>query len=90
MERACEEARERQIAPLRQAQIERCVAEQGRDRAACEREYADFMNPRYIGRLEVRAFDFLPECVIARTCRERAGMQEDGRRERLERRPPPR
>lgn len=78
MEALCEQAREAHIAPLRQAEIEKCVHENGRDRAGCEDYYADFLNPQTLWYMRAsRMFDHLPECVIARTCREQAGLPEN-------------
>jgi len=78
MEARCEQAREAYIAPLRQAEIERCVREEGRDLAWCERDHADYFNPQNPWFIkEARVFDHLPECVIARTCRGDAGLSEN-------------
>ena len=82
MEAACEAERSRLIAPTRQREIDRCVAEENPDRAWCERQYADLFNPNYVGRLEPRAYDYLPECVTARVCREEAGLEDNSYRGR--------
>ena len=59
----CEAAREKKLAPEREAHIEECVEKKQRpDRASCERFYADWGNqagsraPLYMD---------LPECVAA-------------------------
>lgn len=81
MDKACDRARETYIAPLREAEIERCVEQEQRDRKECEQRYADYLNPNYVGRLdEPRQFDFVPECKIARKCRAEAGLPDNTRR----------
>ena len=59
---ACEQARERKLAPLRAQYIEECVSKQRKDRDYCQRFYAD-----YGGRSGTRPplFLDLPECVEA-------------------------
>ncbi len=59
----CEEARQRELAPLRETLVEECVEKEQRpDRASCERFYADYgertgsREPLFYG---------LPECVSA-------------------------
>lgn len=77
MRQRCEAARERYIAPLRQARIENCVAEGG-SREDCENHFEDFMNPQFLVQpTGERAFDNLPECVIARKCGQEAGLERD-------------
>jgi len=77
MRQRCEAARERYIAPLRQARIEDCVAEGG-SREDCENHFEDFMNPQFLVQpTGERAFDNLPECVIARKCGKEAGLERD-------------
>lgn len=63
LDAACEAAREKKIAPIRNKYIEACVANREQpSREACERFYAD-----YGGRMGGRAplFYDLPECVKA-------------------------
>ena len=63
LDAACETAREKKIAPIRNKYIEACVAKREQpSREACERFYAD-----YGGRMGGRAplFYDLPECVKA-------------------------
>ena len=63
LDAACETAREKKIAPIRNKYIEACVAKKEQpSREACERFYAD-----YGGRMGGRAplFYDLPECVKA-------------------------
>ena len=63
LDQACEDARQKKLAPERERYIEECVAEKQKpDRAACEKFYADYGNqsgnraPLYLD---------LPECVKA-------------------------
>jgi hypothetical protein len=63
LDAACEEARERRLAPERERFIEECVAkEQKPDRAACERFYSDY--GAQSGKRAPLYYD-LPECVEA-------------------------
>ncbi len=73
MDRLCEDARERAIAPLRTAAIEECKASRRNDPAFCERFYADFGDAGRTesGAIRPRMFDDLPECVQAQ--QERSG-----------------
>lgn len=67
MERRCQDARERNIAPLRQAAIEECVSRRrnSRTREHCERLYEGFGQGGGTVNGGVRAGMFidLPECV---------------------------
>jgi len=59
----CEQARQRNIAPLREKMIRECVdKEQRPDRASCERFYADY--GERTGSQDPLFYD-LPECVKA-------------------------
>jgi len=62
LDRVCEAAREKKLAPLRQQYVRECVEEQKKDKAYCERFYSD-----YGARSGDRAplFYDLPECVAA-------------------------
>ena len=73
LDRLCEDARERAIAPLRAAEIEECKATRRSDPAFCERFFADFGDAGRTasGTIRPRMFDDLPECVQAR--QERSG-----------------
>lgn len=63
LDRACEAARAEQLAPLRQARVERCVTEQEFDtQEECEAFYADF-GERSGNRAGL--FYDLPACVEA-------------------------
>jgi len=68
LEQRCEEMRENRIAPLREAEIEKCKADQSKDPAWCERYYQDYGNatrgPQ--GKYTPRMFDDLAPCVQAR------------------------
>jgi hypothetical protein len=72
----CDEARERMIAPLREAEIAKCKQDKREDPAFCERFNADFGDGGRTasGSIRPRMFDDLPECVEA--------MQETNRRQR--------
>lgn len=67
LDRRCEEARERKIAPLRAAEIAKCKDEGDKDPAWCERFYADYgaggrnVNDTY----RPPMFHDLPECLDA-------------------------
>ena len=77
LDERCETARELRIAPLREAEIERCRIEQRRgDPEWCERFYADFGGGgrTVSGGFRPRMFADLPECVQA---------DEERRRRRL-------
>jgi hypothetical protein len=72
----CEEAREKMITPLREAEIAKCKQDKRNDPAFCERFNADYGDGgRNInGSIRPRMFDDLPECVEA--------LQEKNRRGR--------
>lgn len=76
LDQQCDAARERAIAPLRQAAIEECKASPRQDPAYCERFYADYgeAGRTVTGTIRPRMFDDLPECVTA--------MEERNRRQR--------
>lgn len=71
----CEAARERKIAPLREAEIAKCKADRRNDPAWCERFNADFGDAgrTIAGTMRPRMFDDLPECVEALQERNRRG-----------------
>ncbi len=68
LEQRCEEMRENRIAPLREAEIEKCKADQSKDPAWCERFYQDYGNATRgpEGKYTPRMFDDLAPCVQAR------------------------
>lgn len=70
----CDEAREKMIAPLREAEIAKCKQDKKNDPAWCERFNADYGDGGRTasGSIRPRMFDDLPECVEA--------MQERNRR----------
>jgi hypothetical protein len=76
LDRRCDAARERKIAPLREAEIAKCKQDKRNDPAWCERFNADFGDAgRTIsGTMRPRMFDDLPACVQA--------LQEGSRRRR--------
>jgi hypothetical protein len=71
LDQACEVARERALAPLREAAIAECKAAPRANPAFCERFYADFGDGGVTreGVQRPRMFDDLPECVAARDAR---------------------
>ena len=60
----CEQAREKLIAPLREAKINECKSDPEKDPAWCELYYSTYgdaaANPR--GKVSARMFDDIPEC----------------------------
>jgi type IV secretory pathway VirB10-like protein len=78
LDRRCEQAREQKIAPLRDAEIARCKAEERpNDPDWCERFYADFgAGGRTVsGGFRPRLFGDLPECVEAEQERRRRPLR---------------
>jgi hypothetical protein len=71
LDRKCELARERKLAPLRAAKIEECVQRDKRPREQCEREFTDWGNTQALasGRARAGLFYDLPECVAAEQAR---------------------
>jgi hypothetical protein len=71
LEQACEEAREARLKPMREAEIKRCIEEQNKDPAYCQRYWSDLGNAQKLpnGRYQPRKFDDLPECVAAQEAR---------------------
>lgn len=67
LDRRCEAEREAKIAPLRKAEIDRCINEQRKDPAYCNRFYADYgQSGRTIhGTVRPRMFHDLPVCLEA-------------------------
>ena len=74
LERQCEDAREKLIAPLRQEAIEQCIADRMGNRSSrssrdarehCERFYQDFGNggTTQSGGFRQRMFHEIPECL---------------------------
>ena len=77
LDRLCEDARERAIAPLRATEIEECKATRRSDPAFCERFFADFGDAGRTasGAIRPRMFDDLPECVQAQQERNSRGRR---------------
>ena len=73
LDRRCEDAREKKIAPLREAEIASCKQEKRNDPAWCERFNADYGEGGRTtsGSIRPRMFDDLPECVDAQQERNR-------------------
>jgi hypothetical protein len=75
LDRRCEDVREKVIAPLRKAEIVKCIQTETGDQAWCETFWADYGDPRRTvsGALIPRLFHDLPECVEALDERHRRG-----------------
>ena len=73
LDRRCEEAREKMIAPLREAEIARCKADKRNDPGFCERFFASYGDATYAadGRYIPRMYSDLPGCVVAEQERKR-------------------
>ncbi len=67
LNRRCEDAREKKLAPLRNAEIARCKADQRNDPAYCDRFFETYGDATYAanGTYVPRLFNDLPECVLA-------------------------
>jgi len=80
MEIQCEQARERNIAPFRDAEIAKCIKAQNKSPEECEKFHANYLNsdepptPGISGR---RVFDNLPECQTFYYCRYEAGLDKE-------------
>ena len=76
LDRRCEEAREAMIAPLRAAEIEKCIRTGTGDKAWCETFWADYGAPGRTasGDLIPGMFYDLPECNEAWEERNRRGL----------------
>jgi len=70
-EALCEREREKRIAPLRKAQIKKCITEK-KDKRWCETYWSSYGDSRRVGTYlrSPRLFDDLPECIQARKVRE--------------------
>ena len=77
LEQQCEVAREAKLKPLREAEIKRCIEEQGREPDYCQRYWRDYGDATRLanGRMQPRKFDELPECVAAYDARRKLNMQ---------------
>jgi len=67
LDRRCEAVREEKIAPLRAAEIAKCIETETGDQAWCETFWADYGDPTRTvsGTFTPRLFHDLPECVEA-------------------------
>ena len=76
LDQRCEDARERKIAPLRDAEIRECKQDRRNDPNWCETFYADYGDGgrTVSGAVRPRMFDDLPECVDALNERNRRGL----------------
>lgn len=68
LDRACEEARQIELAPLKNQYIEECVVKEKKERAYCEKFYSDYGNQA--GNRAALFYD-LPKCVEAFEYRQR-------------------
>ena len=75
LDRRCEEAREKEIAPLRETEIAKCKEDKRNEADWCERFNADYGDGgrTVSGAIRPRMFDDLPECVDAQQERHRRG-----------------
>ena len=73
LDRRCEDARDKKIAPLREGEIASCKQEKRTDPNWCESFYADYGDGGRTknGSIRPRMFDDLPECVDAQQERNR-------------------
>ncbi len=73
LDRICEAAREKKLAPLRAEKIERCVNVERRSREQCTLEFANWGNTQATGSGRARSGEFydLPECKAAFEARQR-------------------
>ena len=68
LQQRCEEMRENRLKPIREAEIEKCKADETKDPAWCEKYYQDYGNATWGagGKYTPRMFDDLAPCVQAR------------------------
>jgi len=80
LDRRCEDVREERIAPLRQAEIAKCIQTETGDQAWCETFWADYGEPirTVSGALTPRLFHDLPECTEAWEERNHRGLYPGG------------
>lgn len=72
LERICEAAREKKLAPMRAERIERCIKEDKRTRESCTEEFANLGNTQKVSTgVRPGLFYDLPECVAAEEARQR-------------------
>ena len=71
LEKSCEEMRELRLAPLREAEIEKCIAEKRMEPAKCQNYYQDYGDATRGagGKYTERMFNDLPPCKKARELR---------------------
>ncbi len=71
LDRQCEAAREKRLAPVRAKKIDACIKEDKKSRAECEEEFGSFGNTHGKaggGAISGMFYD-LPECVAAAAAR---------------------
>jgi hypothetical protein len=76
LDRRCEDVREERIAPLREAEIAKCIETETGDQAWCETFWADYGDSQRTvsGGMIPRLFHDLPECTEAWEERNRRGL----------------
>jgi hypothetical protein len=76
LDRRCEDAREEKIAPLREAEIAKCIRTEIGDQAWCDNFWADYGDPiqTLSGSLTPRLFHDIPKCTEAWEERNRRGI----------------
>jgi hypothetical protein len=78
LEAQCEKDREAKIKPLRDEEIQKCVAARS-SLEDCKTIWADYGNPMRLanGRMSPRMFDDLPSCVAAFEARQEFNLNGD-------------
>jgi hypothetical protein len=72
LERVCEAAREKRLAPMRAERTERCVKDEKRTRESCTEEFANWGNTQKVATgTRPGMFYDLPECVAAEEARQK-------------------
>lgn len=72
LDRVCEAAREKRLAPMRAERIERCVKNGGRTQESCTEEFAHWGNTQKLATgARAGLFYDLPECIAADEARQK-------------------
>jgi hypothetical protein len=81
LDRRCDDAREERIAPLREAEIAKCIQSETGDQAWCETFWADYGDSQRTvsGGMIPRLFHDLPTCTEAWEERNRRGLYPGGK-----------
>jgi hypothetical protein len=80
LDRRCEDEREKRIAPLREAEIAKCIQTETGDQAWCEAFWSDYGDSQRTvsGGIIPRLFHDLPKCTEAWEERNRRGLYPEG------------